>query len=156
MAGYITGVIIMGAVGSLLAMMLPRENGSSQYVRYISQLAVLLVLLSPLSKLSTSLLSFAVDVPFYEMQGDLTDNKEAVISKSAENISMYIKEICASQFSFDTENVRIKLILNDEDPENVIIEEVQIFTSEKDSDKRAEAAEYFKETLLTDVYVFGP
>ena len=156
MAEYIISVITVGAVGSVLAMILPRDGGSSQYARYISQIVVLLVLLAPIGNLSKLVSSVNVSVPSYAAPEDSSGGKEAVISKSAENISQYITEVCGNKFGFETENIRVRLIIDDEDPENVIIEEIQIYTSVKDSEDKARAKKYFEEMLMTEVHVFGP
>lgn len=156
MTGYIISVITVGAIGSLLAMILPRESGSAQYVRYISQMVVLLVIMAPLGNISRFVSSLNISVPRFEEKEDTGGGETAVISKSAENISLYITEVCGNKFGFETNNIRVRLVLDETDPENVIIEEIQIFTSEKNSEEKARAKKYFEEFLMTEVHIFGP
>ena len=156
MTEYIVSVITAGAVGTLLAMILPKESGSAGYVRYISQLVVLLVIIAPLGNISRFVSSINISPPVYEETAETDSGEKAVISKSAENISQYITEVCGSKFGFETESIRVRLVLDETDPENVIIEEIQIFTSEKSSEEKARAKKYFEEYLMTEVHIFGP
>lgn len=46
-------------------------------------------------------------------------------------------------------------MIDDSDSENVIIEEIQLFTDENDRSRRDDLKKYLEELLLTDVRVFG-
>ena len=153
MYAYIKGVIVIGAVSSLILTAIP-PGREKRYVKYISQLAVLLVLLAPLSGIIDFVSSLRTEIPVQAEKESLAEDN--VIAGSAENISRYIAENCAEKFSLDPVNIKVHLILDESDTENVKIEEIQIFTDEKRKEEKERIKKYFEELLCTEVYVFGP
>ena len=153
MDAYIRGVIVIGTVSSVLLMVLP-EGGSTKYVKYVSQLAVLFVLLGPISGIFDFVTDIRMQLP--EAETGISSVEQSVITVSAENISRYIAESCAEKFSLDVENIKVRLVLDESDISNVKIEEIQIFTSEKNSEEKERIRKYFEELLSAEVFVFGP
>jgi len=153
MDAYIRGVIVTGAVCSVLMMLLPRGR-TNKYVRYVSQLAVLLVLLAPISGMVDFVSGIRAEFP--KVETGTSSVEQNIIAVSAENISRYIAESCAEKFSLTVENIKVRLILDESDTENVKITEIQIFTDEKRSEEKNRIKRYFEEMFCTKVYVFGP
>ncbi|MBQ8523701.1 MAG: hypothetical protein IJ457_03675 [Clostridia bacterium] len=153
METYIKGVIVMGSVCSVILSVLHGDS-VKKYVRYISQLALLLVLLIPLSGALDFVGALRTDIvtPSVGESGA----EVSVISKSAENISKYIAETCGEKFALDPNNIRVRLIIDESDPENVLITEIQLFTDVTGSEEKNRIKRYFEELLQTEVYVFGP
>lgn len=160
MFGYVRNIIIVGVVSSLAVIALPKNaQKSGKYVRLLGSLAVLAVILSPLKDMSE--IFSAVKEKAREVSGtvDLTEEvpgENAVIGKTAENISSYIIKTCGEKFEIDTANVRVNLMLDESDVENVIIKEIKIYTKEHDRDVLDDAEKYFSELFSTRVFAFGP
>lgn len=159
MVEYIKSIIIMGTVSSLVVMALPSESEKvGKYVKYLSVLMLLAVMFSPLAGISGFVASVAEifdDGTADNSTADSDASAEAVISQTAENLSEYIMNICRDKFGQKKDSLKVKLILDERDAENVVIDEIQIFTRELDRGEREKIAEYFKELLQTDVFVFG-
>lgn len=153
-AAYLQGVIVTGALTSAILSIFPRSAGSGKYVRYAAQLMMLLVLISPISSIVKSVRGYELP-SFHREVGESTFERDA-ISYSAVTLSKAICERCADEFSLDEESISVKLILDEEDTENIKINEVQIFLTEKEVSKRERVREYFEELLNTRVFVFGP
>ncbi|MCI9449039.1 MAG: hypothetical protein HFE30_02145 [Clostridiales bacterium] len=159
MSEYIKNVMTAGAVCTLVMMLLPHGDGQNgKYVKYICSAVVLLIIISPIR----SAASFFTDIKetVTEIEETIPAETEeaeaaAVIGLTAENISEYIISVCGEKFGFDTEKIRVKLVIDDSDSENVIIEEIQLFTDENDRSRRDDLKKYLEELLLTDVRVFG-
>ena len=155
MEAYVKGVIIIGAVSSVILSVLPRgEERSGKYVKYIAGLAVLLIIISPIAGLFDFAHTFTTDLPSVDT-GE-SELYSAVISKTADNISRFILDRCLEKFALDPAGVKVRLILNESDIENVEITEIQLFTEEKNSEKRERIRKYIEEIFETKVYVFGP
>ena len=135
------------------------EKRSGKYVKFVSGLAVLLLILSPLRGLSdfTAAVRKALraSVPVSEaVEKDLYT--DAVIEKTAEGVSDYIVRTLSEKYSMEKDKIRVRLVLNEEDRENVEICEIQVFTSEKDKTARESAAKYLWNSLKCEIHVFGP
>jgi len=155
MEAYVKGIILIGAVGTVILSALPHgEGGSGRYVKYIAGLTVLLVIISPITGLLDTSHSFSFEVP--TVQKGESELYSAVISKTAENISRFISDRCLEKFSLDPESIRVRLLLDESDVESVEITEIQIYTEERKSEKRDRIRRYFGDLFETKVYVFGP
>ena len=156
MTSYIQSIIITGVASSLVITMLPSDSdGTGKHVRYIAVLLLLLVILTPLSGVSSFIASLKESI------GTITESttetvgtaEQTVIAKTAEALSEYIISTCHDRFSKEKDSLRVKLILDESDPESVTITEVQIFTREQDKARREEMRAYFEELLQTKVFV---
>lgn len=149
---YIKSIILIGALSSAVIAFLP-NGGTSKYVSFAAQLVTLLVIIYPLSgAIGIAVKSFP-ELPRVEVEE--SQFCENVLSYSADSISRAISEHCAEKFSLDTENIRIRLIIDDSDIQSVKLTEVQLFISEANSERRHEICNYFEEMLQCRVYVFG-
>ena len=131
---------------------------SGKYVKFVSGLAVLLLILSPLRGLSdfTAAVRRTLKTSVTVSETPDMSYADAVTEKTAEGISDGIIRILSGKYSMDREKIRVRIVLNEEDPDNVEICEIQVFTSEKDKTVRESAAEFLSRTLLCEVHVFGP
>lgn len=160
MTSYIRNIIIVGVASSLAISALPKNSGQSgKYVKYLASFLILAALLAPMNDLlgvfgevkDTFSESFEGYVP-----ESLDETGDPVIEKTAETIAKYVLSICNSKYGIDTENARVKVILDDSDKENVVIKELQIYTSEKDREVLCDVEKHFSEMLEAKVYAFGP
>ncbi len=156
MTSYIQSIIITGVVSSLVITMLPSDSeGAGKQVRYIAVLLLLLVILTPLSGVSGFIASLKESVG--TIWGSTTEAvsgaEQNVVAKTAETLSEYIISVCHDRFTQEKDSLRVKLILDESDPESVRITEVQIFTRELDRTRREEIGAYFEELLQTKVFV---
>jgi hypothetical protein len=155
METYVKGIIVIGAVCSVILTALPHgDERTGRYVKYIAHLVTLLVIISPLSGLFSFAGSFTIDIP--ETEESESTSHTAVIAQAAENISRFITESCAEKFALDPVNVKVRLILDESDTENVKLEEIQIFCDEKRSEEKERIRRHFEELFETRVFVFGP
>lgn len=159
MIEYIKGVISAAAVSSIVLSALPGENRSNgKYVKFICALTLLLVILSPISGISKVISatknSLKAFTEFHEADTS-TSSERSIIDAASDEISKYIKDILAEKYNFDRSNIKVKIIINDDDPENVIIEEIQVFASERSAQARRKAEIYLSDKLLTEVRIFG-
>jgi len=155
MEAYLKAVMVMGAVCSVILYSLPHgSDGAGKYVKYISQLATLLVITTPV----IGMLSFTAEIPLSVPERPALESEahSTVIAKAAENISRFITDSCCDKFGLDSESVRVKLIIDESDTQDVKIEEIQLFCNEKRSEEKERIRKYFEELLETKVYVFGP
>ncbi len=158
MGEYIRNIILAGVVCSVFSALTPSgENKSGRYVRYMACIITLIVIASPLSKFSSAIgriKSYAdTEEPTQVVAEARPDS--VIIEKSAENISRSIVDICEDRFGIDKNNVKIKLILNEEDKENVIIEEIQLFAGETNKNLRMKIETYFADLFGCRVFVLG-
>lgn len=158
MGEYIKNIILAGVVCSVFSMMTPSgEDKSGKYVRYMACIVTLIVIASPISRISSFAANVkdviqtdaAAEVPEYK-PGD-----NAVVEKSAENISRSIIRICRDKFGLSEEEVTVRLILNEENKENIIIDEVQIYTTTNNKNLRDKIENYFGDLLGCRVFVLG-
>ena len=161
MSEYIKGIVIAATVSAVLLSALPNDKERAQtYVRYICAIVLLLVIASPLRGISSFISSARDNIS--AMSGATEESYEeetshdAVISTAADNISLYIIDTLVDKYDFERDGIRVKLIINDDDPEAVSIDEIQIYTSERSEEARRRAMEYFSDELMTDVRIFGP
>ena len=160
MAEYIKNVIIVGVVSAMSVMLLPKgAEQTGRYVRQIAAFALLTVILAPLKNISGMVEDLKNVVSgiteFESTKQEYADSADAVIGKSAETISKYIINVCTREFNTDETKMRVKLVLDEADTENVIIKEIQVFAVERDRELLYEIESYLKELFETEVHVFG-
>ena len=160
MGEYIKNIIIAGTVCSVFSMLSPSgEEKTGKYIRYIAYFIVVIVIASPLKNIS----GFVSDIK--DTLSAVTETKEIkaeydgsdiVLEKTAENISKYIMDMCDEKFDIDKSLLRVKVIIDDTDKENVVIDEIQIYISKHiDEYKNSQIENYFRDALSTETYVFG-
>ena len=156
---YVRGIIIAGTACSMAMIALPRNSsGCGRYCRYLTSLIILAVILSPLRDVSALVTKVkeTFDMSFsYSVTEEEQSTANAVIGTSAGMISEYIIETSYEKFGFDRNTTRVKLILDENDTEHVVINEIQIYTDERDRDLLDSAKEYFSKLFDTKVFVFG-
>ncbi len=160
MAEYISTVIIAGITGALTTFLCPDgESGSGKYVKYLSSFVMLLVILAPLRNIST-FVSAVKNAADSISSGDVEVSEGAdlvpALELTAENIADYIRYICDKEYGIPADEIKVKLLLNEEDLTAVEIDEVQLYTPERTREKRDAVKAYFEELLSCRVYVFGP
>jgi len=156
---YIRNIIIVGVAASLAVSALPKNSSESgKYVKYLASFLILVTLLSPVKELLHNLsdVKEVFSGSFEEAVTEEENTSDPVIEKTAETIAKYVLSICRSKFGVDTENARVKVILDDTDKENVVIKELQIYTSEKDREVLNDIEKHFSKMLEADVFAFGP
>lgn len=158
MAEYIKNFIIAGTICSMFSLLAPSgEEKTGKYLRYISYFIVVLIIAAPIKNISEFITNIKA-VTISDSNEEATNSNsfpETVIEKSSENISRYIIETCRDKFKCDTENITVKIILDDSDTENVIIKEVQIFLYGSNERYKNEIRDYFTEKLMCEVHTFG-
>ena len=161
MSEYIRSIIVASCAAAALTSILPEDGEhGNRYVKYICAVVLLLVIAAPLRGISSFISSArdAVDAMSH-LSGQMTVGSSehgAVIDAAADNISRYITDTLAERYGFDRDGIRIRLVINDDDPDAVTIDEVQVYSSERSEEARRRAMEYLSESLMCDVRIFGP
>ncbi len=159
MTSYIRNIIIVGVATSLALSALPKNGSETEkYVKYLAAFLILVTLLTPLSGLVGEFESVRETMSSEYSETPTFDSEKTddpVIEKTSETIAKYILSVCKNKFGVDTTNAKVKVILDDTDKENVIIKELQIYTSERDTEILSDIEKYFSEMLDTDVFAFG-
>ena len=159
MTAYIRNIIIVGIATSLALSALPKNGSETEkYVKYLATFLILVTLLTPLSgfvgdfeSVRETLSNGYSETPPFESENP----DDPVIEKTSETIAKYILSVCKNKFGVDTSDAKVKVILDDTDKENVVIKELQIYTSEKDTETLSDIEKYFSEMLDADVFAFG-
>ena len=159
MGKYVAEIICAAVAAGVVGLLVPDgENGVGRYVRYLSYLLIVIVVASPVSRIREIISAIPTESAggAVTVSGDGDEYGDLIMKKTAENIADRVISVCRDRFGVDGDKIRVHVILDDGDRQNVNIGEVQIFLGVRvDSYKDGRIERYFRDELGCPVHVFA-
>ncbi|MBQ7475223.1 MAG: hypothetical protein IJS78_04815 [Clostridia bacterium] len=155
MTEYVRQFIVICAVSAAAVALAPSDRGTDRGVKLLASILVAAAAAAPIASVGSAISAFfdrneaAIEVE----PPDASTYGEAVLGKTAEIISDYVKKTLSSKFGIEC--VRVSVLFDDE-TETVSLSEVQIFTGTRiDSYRDREIEDQLGGVLGCEVYIFS-
>lgn len=133
---YIITIITVAVISGIVSSMLPDgDSTTKKHVNFITGLIFAIALLSPIVKIAKNadMLTDKIEnaITSLDVNDNVSSGNSIIIEAGAERIEKGIKEALISKFGFKQEDISIKLAINDEKIDAVLLEKITITLSQE-------------------------
>jgi len=153
MNGYIFTIIAISVISGIISSMLSaNKNSLKRYINFISGLICSIALLTPIVTIAGNIGAFSDSIESIidslNTNEGISSTNEIIIETGKEQIEQGIKKAIISKFGFSEEDIAVKVIVNDENIEAVILEKTEIILRNKASWTDEQQIKTYVESLV--------
>ena len=133
MKAYILTIISVSIICGILSSLLS-NNKLKKYVNFIAGLICTIALLSPITAIATNTFKISGSITNFvnnlDVQENVNKSNQIIINKGTEQICQGIKNAVISKFNLSENHVTVKITINDENIDALILKEIIIVLSD--------------------------